>query len=153
MILLHKYWIHRKINNLIFFVFLFFLDCTYLPSCGSTLSIDCNRLKQADIQFLINTDIGIDKRSFHTITAFISNFIRDFNISSDGVRVGVASFDSSPRVHLALDEIHNRSDLTYAILHINRSNSIGENTADALDFVHGTLFTKVSISLSLSVPL
>ncbi|XP_052831933.1 collagen alpha-3(VI) chain isoform X2 [Octopus bimaculoides] len=94
-----------------FLLFLFYFssqDSVY----GNKIDMDSRKL---DLVFLIHTSTQISDRSFELVKTFLKNLLRDSDIDSGDVRVGIAFYDSNPNILFNLPQYKTKVDLIGAI--------------------------------------
>ena len=75
---------------------------------------DCGS-NPADIHFLIDASGSVGQTNFDKQLEFVKNFAKEFNISSNAVRIGVTTFDSKVHQQFWMNEHMNENDLKAAV--------------------------------------
>ncbi|GAB1606677.1 type VI, alpha, partial [Argonauta hians] len=107
---------------------------TQAPACNQSM---------ADIVFLLDSSGSVGASNFQKMLQFVENMVNGFDVGKDSVRIGVASFSSTPVQHFALNKYFNKSDIISAISKLPY-NQGSTNTAAAISLLRTGVFTASS---------
>ena len=94
----------------------------------------------SDVVILIDSSISIQRENFYKLLGFAKSIVNTFNMEgSEGTRVGVATFESTPTLRFHLNRYTKKTDVLNAISFEYTSGST--MTHLALKFARETMFT------------
>ncbi|XP_041962554.1 collagen alpha-6(VI) chain-like isoform X1 [Alosa sapidissima] len=113
-------------------------------TADATVKTECTTAKVADIVFIVDESSSINHASvnnFQLMRAFMARILKDLDISSKGVRVGLATYSDDPRPEFYLNTYDNKFDTLQSIklLPYHGGNTY---TGKALTFATNNMFTK-----------
>ncbi|KAM4580679.1 collagen alpha-6(VI) chain-like isoform 1-T2 [Odontesthes bonariensis] len=110
--------------------------------CGAAAQVTvCQSATVADIVFLVDGSSSITTEGFQEIRTFIRSLIKNLDVGSDRVRVGLAQYSDEPHREFLLKDHTDRKSLLNAVEQIPFRTG-GTQTGKALDFIHEHYFTK-----------
>lgn len=97
-------------------------------------SLGCHQTDEADIFFLIDHSGSIYPNDFYDMKKFIIEFVQNFRIGLDHVRMGVVKYADSPNLEIDLTTFSDAKALKKAVEGIKQLGG-GTETGRALDFM------------------
>ncbi|KAK7493781.1 hypothetical protein BaRGS_00014922 [Batillaria attramentaria] len=95
---------------------------------------------KADIVFMLDSSGSVGSSNFRLVTSFVNSMVKDWDVSSDNIRIGVEKFDSRPYTEFHLNRHPDKQSTLNAVNHIAYHGG-GTNTGDALTYMKNTMFT------------
>ncbi|KAL5017559.1 hypothetical protein ScPMuIL_007148 [Solemya velum] len=120
---------------------------SFLPLCGLLLVSlvganpvkDC--VKKADIYFVLDVSMTTLETNLDDMKDFVRRVMKDFDVDSNDVRIGLMTFNTVPRIEFNLAKYHTESDLVKAIKNMDPPREGFTMTELALKMLREKAFT------------
>ncbi|XP_034721133.1 collagen alpha-4(VI) chain-like [Etheostoma cragini] len=102
----------------------------------------CEKANMADIVILVDGSSSISPGNFQEVRSFLRNFIKDLDIGSNKVRIGLAQYSDEPQTEFLLKDHSDKRSLLAAVERIQLLGGGVTETGKAIDFLQKQFFTK-----------
>ncbi|XP_062395792.1 collagen alpha-6(VI) chain-like [Sardina pilchardus] len=101
----------------------------------------CTSAKVADIVFIVDESSSINPVNFQLMRTFMLRILKDLEISSNGVRVGLMTYSNDPQLDFHLNTYTDKQDILLSIKRLPYGGG-DTYTGKALTFAKDNMFTK-----------